>query len=224
MKATKLVLLGAVAVLFLAFSLSSCSKKDDGPSETPGQLIGFGDSNDMPQGTPYQLPAGISMVDTMHGDECDTVYRVGSGYYVKMCAGLYNSGSNDVELLLPGGLICVASDRSSYQNGLLLQATKIILKAKKVTNCSILTYCTNAGKHAASDNMYYTFGPVTNSTLIQELVTLVKNKKINVSDYPAGSSDYSDVTSTLQGAVWDITDGRGLSDGHRSEIQQIPNK
>lgn len=212
------------ATFMLAFVLPACKKdkKDGAPKEKPGQIKGMGDMAGTPEGTPFELPANISLAGQIRGSSCDTVYERGSGMHVEVCIALFNSGGTDVTLVVPAGLVILA-DEERYQHGLVVQETRILLKAGQITRCSLGTYCINASKASSSMGATYTIGPITNSVLIRELLDLLKNKKINVEDYPADDEAYGEASSAVQGAVWGITDFDGLQ-YFKDELLKLPNK
>lgn len=213
------------ATLTLAFVIPGCkknNKKDDAPNETPGKLAGMGDMAGVPTGAPFTFPANISVAGTIFGSNCDTSYRRGSGEFVDVCIGFFNSGTTDYTITLPAGLTLTADD-VTYQNGIIIQDTKILLKAGIITRCGVGAYCINASKSPSSSNKTYKIGNVSDSRLIRELIELLKNKKINIEEYPNGS-DYGDAVGKIQTAVWAISDFEGLSDSERQELAKIPNK
>ncbi|AWO02111.1 hypothetical protein DLD77_10600 [Chitinophaga alhagiae] len=208
----------------LAFVLPACkkNKKDATPTEKPGQIKGMGDQAGTPEGTPFELPANISLAGKIRGSQCDTVYERGSGAYVDVCIALFNSGGTDITLVIPAGLVILA-DEEEYQHGMVVQETRILLKAGQITRCTLGAYCINASKSSSSSSTTYAIGPITGSVLIRELLDLLKNKKINVEDYPADDEAYSEAVGTVQSAVWGITDFDGLQ-YFKEEILKLPNK
>ncbi|RPE14248.1 hypothetical protein EGT74_12315 [Chitinophaga lutea] len=213
------------ATLMLAFVIPGCkknNKNDDAPGETPGKLVGMGEMAGVPTGTPFVFPANISVAGSIYGSSCDTAYRRGSGEFVDVCIGFFNSGTTDYTLTLPAGLTITADD-VTYQHGIIIQDTKILLKAGMITRCGVGAYCINAPKKPSSYTVTYKIGNVSDSRLIKQLIDLLKNKKINIEEY-ANSSDYNDAVDIIQPAVWSITDFDGLQEPIKQEIATIPNK
>lgn len=212
------------ATLMLALVLPACKKdKKNGPSERPGKIAGMGDQPGTPAGDAFNLPAGVSLAWKIKGDDCDSTYEVGSGSLVDVCVALFNSTNADITLVLPAGLVILA-ESTENQHGIILQETKILLKAGIITRCTLGSYCVNGGKHASSSDDVYSFGPVTNSVLIKELLDLLKGKKVNKEDYKDDYSGYYDAIGVLQDAIWAITDYTGLAKENKDAIAALPNK
>lgn len=210
----------------MAFTFNACKKGggDNKPTEQPGKIPGMGENTGIPNGEQFVLPTGISVVGTIKGEDCDTIYQVGSGSLVEVCVAIFNSKQEDVTLVIPAGLIILATNAAEDQHGIVIQETRITLKANKLTRVSIDSYCINATKHASSGSSIYTLGPVSNSVLMRELINLLKNKKLEESEYPE-YGDYMDVNSDVQGLVWSVSDHDGLDRATLNEIlATIPNR
>lgn|SRR5690606_2510727 len=215
-------------MLFLALGLilSSCSKDGEAQpeeTETPSQIPGLGNAGGIPEGEPFSLPSGVHIAEEIRGYICDTTLTRGSGYYVTVCAGFVNDNNEDIILSLPAGLLLIAQD-TSYQNGLLLQGTSIILKKNTVTRCTLNTFCANSSRSSSSRSCLYSMGLVTKSSLIGELITLLQGKLINAEDYGSDVDGYMSAAGIIQSALWSITDGEGLQEYERSSIAALPNK
>jgi hypothetical protein len=214
------------AALCMAFTFNACKKGggDNKPTEQPGKIPGMGENTGTPNGEQFVLPTGISVVGTIKGDDCDTVYQVGSGSLVEVCVAIFNSKQEDVTLVIPAGLIILATDAQEYQHGIVIQETRILLKANKLTRVSLDSYCINATKHASNESAIYTLGPVSNSVLMRELINLLKNKKLEESEYPE-YGDYMDVNSDVQDLVWSVSDHDGLDRATlNATLATIPNR
>ncbi|WP_257666713.1 hypothetical protein [Parapedobacter tibetensis] len=219
-----------VAMLFLIIPavFQSCGKDDTEPEqntdETPGNIPGMGEAEGSPEGDLFKLPEGIRLTGSMIGIDCNDGDELGSGINVTVCIKLYNEKSENVELNLPTGLVFVCDD-ASYQNGMLLQGTKIILPGKTNTNFTLFLYCINAARGSSDSDAIFQFGPVTKSALIKELADLISTKKINLAEYQGETLGYYEAVSAVQSAVWSITDSPdGLTDYDREAIAQLPNK
>ncbi|WP_257658800.1 hypothetical protein [Parapedobacter lycopersici] len=212
-------------LLTLGLTLSSCSKDKDEPipDEVAGQIPGLGEAEGEPQGAPFTLPDGVRLESDILGESCDTTLSRGSGYYVTVCVGLVNETNEDITLVLPAGLVLIAQDKD-YQSGMLLQGTTIVLRKKAVTRCTLFTFCANNHRSSSSRNCVYTLGPVTNSRLVGELIGLLQGKRINAEDYGDDETGYMTTVSTVQSALWSITDGYGLDEYYKMALTEIPNK
>lgn len=212
--------------LLLGFTFNACKKGggDNKPAEKPGKIHGMGDNTGTPHGEQFVLPTGISVVGTIKGEDCDSTYQVGSGFLVEVCAALFNSRQEDVTLVIPAGLIILATNAQEYQHGIVIQETRILLKANKLTRVSLDSYCVNAGKHSSTGSSTYTLGPVSNSVLMGELINLLKNKKLEEREYPE-YMDYMKATDVVQDLVWDISDQDGLDRATlNATLAAIPNR
>lgn len=232
------VIQGLVTVL-LCVSLFSCSKDDSGPEDEAameqeiGSLAGLGEQDGTPQGTPFQLPDGVTVDGLITGDYCEEAEtEIGSGYYVTVCVALRNDKDQQITVKFPGGLILI-SETDDYQNGVVLGDTEIILQPKITTHFIFYTYCGNNHRSASSSSSVYTFGPVTNSKLITRLVNDLKTKKIAAMDYWDGedyADEYGEVSSTVQSLLWQITDGsremgwESFDHTYELLLNEIPNK
>jgi hypothetical protein len=208
----------------MAFACKKSNKGDDQPKEQAGKIQGMGDSTGTPKGEPFVLPEGITINGEIRGDLCDTTYSTGSGSLVQICVALFNSRSADVTLTIPGGLILLATDAAENQHGVVIQESRVVLKANKLTRVGINSYCINASKSPSSYNDLYSLGPVSSSVLMQELILLLKNKKINRDDYTDYDA-YRDAIDNVQGLVWSVSDGPAEDPADRTRlIAEIPNK
>lgn len=215
------------AFVCAALTFNACKKSGSGdnkPTEQPGKIPGMGENTGTPEGEQYVLPAGITLSGTIYGAYCDTTYKVGSGYLVTVCAGLFNSKTKDTTITLPAGLVILATNAAADQHGLLIQETQVVLKAKKLTRVGLAAYCINASKHPSSSGLTYKLGPVSSSELMQELIGLLRNKKLRRNEYQDEDA-YLEAMGAAQGLVWSITDGEGMTDMVRQlTLDEIPNR
>lgn len=211
----------------MAFSFYACKKGNSGdsePTEQAGKIQGMGDSTGIPQGEQLVLPTGITIVGTIYGYLCDTTYEVGSGSLVEVCVAFFNSSATDITLTIPAGLIFLATDAAENQHGIVMQDIHIVLKANKLTRVGIGSFCINSHKSPSSSSDVYTFGPVTSSTLMNQLIGWLKTKKVNKTDY-TDEDAYYEAKSTIQGLVWSVSDGPAFEPAIRNEfLNRIPNK
>lgn len=226
MKMRQSFVLLAIAVS-VAFSFYACKKGSSGdsePTEQAGKIQGMGDSTGMPKGEQFVLPAGITTVGTIYGTLCDTAYEVGSGTLVEVCIAFFNSSSTDITLTIPAGLILLATDATENQHGVVIQDTRVVLKANKLTRVGIGSYCINSHKSPASYNDVYTIGPVTSSTLMNQLIGWLKTKKVSRAEYTSDDA-FRETETTIQLLVWRVSDGPALDAALRNEyLNRIPNK
>lgn len=211
--------------LILIIFVGSCKKNHNaapGISGQPGHIPGMGQAGGELQGTPFTLPATIEVVGQLKGrhDRPDSYCQItGSCGVVTIEVKLANHSEKDTVLILPAGLTFI-SENLEDQNGILLQEGSLRIAAGDTCRSVILCYCINAERHASSEESRYRWGPVTNAAPMLELIRLVKNKKL-----PADINDDTNASVLLvQGAVWNISDGKGLTSEIREQIANIPEK
>jgi hypothetical protein len=183
-----------------------CEVKGD---EVEGrQESGIGPSTKPSMGRRLLLPTGITVQDRMHGRPT-AGNRVGSGTGLVDVGLQFTGGKNDNTVTLPAGLLIVSMD-GNIQNGLLVQRVVIVVQAGELSEWILQSYCANNTRDQAEPESEFTFGPILSTTPLQELFRLLKGKIIP-----------SEATETVQSAVWEITDGNGLTEETRSEIEAI---
>jgi hypothetical protein len=168
----------------------------------------IGDSDEPSRGPRLSLPTGVTVKGRMRG--CPKAgTRVGSGDgYVDV--GLqFEDVENDKTVTLPAGLLIVPMDEKT-QNGLLVQTVVIVVQARLHNKWILQSYCANKSRSQADENSEFTFGPILSTPPLQELFHLLKGKIIP-----------PEATKTVQSAVWEITDGKGLTKETRAAIVAI---
>lgn len=220
--------------LLLAISLTmlfSCSKSDtpaikQSNQDTPGHISGMGSSTQPLQGASFNFPASVEIKGGIKGVSFGDnpavlgyCQLVGSGAFVLLQMELVNHTGKDTVLVLPAGLTFKAADPKD-QNGILIQDLPVALTKGSTCNTMVYVYCINQHRHGSSAESSYSFGPVTESRPIQELIDLLSHKKVNL-----GAGE----TSTLNGPigdiqiwVWQLTDGEGLTPQDKAAIQALP--
>lgn len=205
--------------------LAACKKDkapDASPNDTPGHISGMGDAPGELMGTPFQLPSNIELKDSIRGeydvDATGYCLKSGSGAFVLVQLNLVNHAQKDTFLILPAGLTIHAEDKA-FQHGLLIQKTTIPLAKGASCKVLLLTYCVNSNRQASNPHCSYTFGPVTNSKPLLELIDLLKNKRINYEDLQ--DHNWED-NLDLQDAVWEVTDQEGLTKESKDFFSSLP--
>jgi hypothetical protein len=237
------------ALYFLMLMLVSASqfackksKGSDDPGSTgagkeqPGHIPGMGDTPGTPQGEPFKLPAGITLKgeivgndDFMSGQDC-VVDGQGYAVTVKMKLHRDSAGTGPIEVVFPAGLVIVSASEG-FQSGLLVERVVVTIPpvppGSGGSDCQVtlMLFCLNANLKASKPSAKYRLGVVTNSEQIKNFIQKVSGKKISYSAYPAGNKeDYFTNSGFLQVALWDITDGEGLTKENLGNIQGVPNK
>lgn len=179
---------------------------------------GMGASTAAPSGQPHAWPPGVQVERPIKGDDPYCVPQdqqstppAGHGGLVRLCLGFRNTGAVPVTVVLPPGLIFV-SDSLQTQNGIVLQTTTIVVPPGSLTYyVPVYLYCLNLGRHpTAGGQDTYQSGPVTDDAAVLELLSLLQSKDVPPSfEFP------------LQEALWDITDGNGLTQDDRDAIAAL---
>ncbi|WP_164018393.1 hypothetical protein [Pyxidicoccus trucidator] len=214
----------------------ACSGDDDeGTDDPPGTgenevRPGLGDDPGEPRGTPFTLPAGVTVSGTVFGaddlsSDCGNgVPGNGSGEYVQVCVPLRNSTGAPVQVVFPPGLVIVSASEG-FQNGLLVE--RVVVTVPPTDNGSggppdggtdpeaevvpLFTYCLNESQNPNERGTPYRIGPVTSDAALQELLGLLADKRID-------SEDDADV---VQDAIYSITEGKGLTASDRDDIDDL---
>lgn len=171
--------------------------------------VGLGRSGGVPRGLRVALPAGVSIAAPIRGTLSSTAKRVGSGAG-HVDVALKIAGADERQsLVLPAGLV-LESKSPSVQHGLLVQAVELEIPANDVAEWTLATYCANQTRNAADEHSEFTIGPVVEDPRLRELFGLLEDRII-------GSGD----AGTVQAAVWEITDGDGLSFETRQALESF---
>jgi hypothetical protein len=209
-----------IALLFV-----QCKKNeaDTKPDTIAGHIPGMGKTSGNLQGMPFSLPGGIIINNGITGvnpleDVSGYCQVKGSGLFVLLQLSLSNNTGKDTVLTLPGGLTFHAGN-DDMQNGILLHEVKIPLQRDEACNTILFAYCANMLKHASDNGIPYEFGPVTNAPPLQDLVKVLRSKDISVD--PEYNEENVSMIASLQSAVWDITDGTGLTHDDSTFINSL---
>jgi hypothetical protein len=202
---------------------------DNLDNSSAGHISGLGYYvNGTIQGTPYNLPEGVSLTTDIFGatkgsysssSHYTTVtspkeaynVSIGSGYPVTLIVELENIKSFPQEVVFPAGLI-VTSKKSNgkyvVQSGILLKEARVIIPANSGSyRVLMVLYCVNWGiTDAWGGGKTFDGWVVTNSVLLLDLIGHLKNKKINVEEYsPDTKKVYDNIYDRLSNIVWSIT-------------------
>jgi hypothetical protein len=195
---------------------------------------GLGDDEGTPQGTPLSLPEGVRVtgkiigVDASEG-ECQgaSIPPAGSGGAVWACMKLENTSGAPVQVTLPPGMM-ITSDTGEGQNGLLVENVYFTVPPTLNTGgidagtdagtggptyfvVPLHLYCLNESKSPSFDRMEYSLGNVTNDPALRELLSLLAGKTI----------DTEEEGEAVQGAIYSITEGKGLTSDDREALARI---
>ncbi|MBX3190329.1 MAG: hypothetical protein KF819_25240 [Labilithrix sp.] len=204
--------------LSLPFALASaaCSSNDAG--DGGGCKVGANAAYANPAGTPFALPAGVEQVGEITGDfstpECETAEDVEyGGDLLPACVGLKNTTGAEIVVKIPAGLFFISED-PEVQNGIILQDHDLTIPAGATKYFRFDLFCANKNCIFGSKASRFTFGNVTNDPLLRELVDLAKNKVLR-------RSTGSKTAYVFGQAIWDVTEGLGLSAERKKELADV---
>lgn len=234
MKKNQILSVFTLTVL-LAFSVlfTSCSNDDEKDMiDLPGQIPGLGNNKDELAGSEFKLPEGLqldgdilsaSVQDFTEIGENDKARGSGSAE-ANLKLSLKNLTDKDIEVEFPAGLI-VKSLSGEYQNGVLLKKTKTTVPANETHSFRLHMYGGNESLRASSVTITekYKFAVISNSSLIVDLCNRLANKKINYEENRGNINTYYPAyTTTVQLALWRITDRNGLLESNIDGIDSLP--
>jgi hypothetical protein len=171
-------------------------------------------------GTPYTLPTGVELEKPTKGHDqyCvpdnQTENEIkGSGGMVRLCLNFRNTTQQPVTVVFPPGLVFI-SNSVLTQNGIIIQRVTIEVPAARTQfYVPIYLYCLNLHRKPTNGpEDTYTVGPVTQDSGLLELTGLLENKQVPLMDNANGD---------VQAAVWDVTDGSGLTPADRDHINKL---
>lgn len=211
--------------LFATLSLLALSACKGGAAPTPP---GLGESLSTPTGTPYTMPAGITInnvVGATHPNndasniQCNgqavasgNIYGSGVGN-VDLCVQVLNGNGTTTNVTLPGGLIFLANNppgAAPVQNGFVAQTQQIAVPAGTET-IVVRAYCINKPFGPADGHDYQTNLLVTNYGPLQQIVSIIQGKQITTYQQ----------AQVVQDAVWEVADGNGLSDSTKTKLENL---
>lgn len=174
----------------------------------PEKAVYDGRISSNPVGGPGISSKKLQVCAPIKGGAKDGV-KVGSGAnYVNV--GLRLSGGRTAKkVILPAGLSMVPSS-SQFQNGVLVQDVQINVPANKEEQFFLQMYCANESRKTPGENVSFSIGPILSSPGLNELIESLRDKAI-----PTASA------RMVQIAVWEVTEGRGLSAESRSAIHKL---
>ncbi|WP_338269724.1 hypothetical protein [Corallococcus caeni] len=209
----------------LAVALLAACKDDggdgggpDGGTTTASAGPGTGTSKAQPEGTPFTLPAGITLEtplksfyveDPRDCDDKDRDDAKGSGGAVTLCLIFRNTTGGPITVTLPPGLIIVSKD-GSIQNGLLAQRVSIEVPPGERYFTPLFLYCANQDRATSGVGDEYALGPIIGYEGFQELYTLLEGKQLT-----------RQAVTPIQLAITHLTNGEGLSDSDRAALKAL---
>jgi hypothetical protein len=198
--ASRLLRLLALPAAFLVLTASLCQKK---PPERQWERGAF---QSLPANTqPYQLPAGVSVVQLIGADDVTPMSDL------PLLMTVHNSGQADIDVTFPAGLVFGPAN-ADYQYMILLQECRFTAVSGADRDVSLPTYCCNAELDEPDDASFYAIRGREWDRETEELLDLVADKAL-----------YGDDAVVLaQDALFEITDDAGLTDSTRTKLANLP--
>lgn len=234
----KLFAFSVSGAIFLFVIATSCNKDDDNSTpvvqpNTPTlstSLSGLGNHGGYPSGTPYVLPSNIKLIGSMYGgsppgyshyfsgpknikniDEYQSSSpkinydEYGLGTYVYVYMKLYNNSNFPYKLIVPGGLIMSDSTHGdttstdTTQSGLVIVEDTIHFPPNDTVGVCLKSFCCNL-HHGIPYGNKYTFSVISNNDQLYKMTNILR-----------GKTSLEEHVSDIQGYIWQITDGTGLT-------------
>lgn len=154
-------------------------------------------------GTGFSISPDIR-VDTILGG---AVEYNGRGLFGITLVGRSTGDSLECDTL-PAGLFFIA--RSNEVQSIILLKRHVVWFGRNDTAVSLWGFCCNSDLDAPASEDRFDFGKITDNAKMNQLIDLVADK------------DISGALSTVQFAVWDITDDNRLSQSYIDIIRALP--
>lgn len=187
----------AVLLAGMFFLASMCEKLPERQWER-GNFVPIG-------GKPYQLPSGLT-VREIKGLGEETTFSL-----MPLRAVLFNTTSSRVNVRMPAGLVFSPLDLE-YQYLMLVQEFAFSVPPDQDTAILLPTFGCNEDLDEPDEEMSYEIHSQVWEREFNELFTILKPKHL----------DNGDAAELVQDAVYEITDGDGLTDSTRQLLQQLP--
>ncbi len=156
-------------------------------------------------GKPYKLPDGLEVryiIGAM--DEIPTSFS-------PLEMSVLNNTQSRVPVRMPEGLVFSPSD-PDYQYMMILQEFSFNVPADQETTVFLPTYGCNENLDEPDEDSYYEIDIQVWERELCELFELLRGKKL----------DYEDAVDLAQEALYEITDGNGLTDSTRQRLKELP--
>jgi len=253
---SKLMLLVCAAIIALSLNSCSKDKEVlpgqiPGLGNTPGELTGTpftfpdgveldGEITGAVNSSGYWSSGGKSGSYSFIGKNGETItktsepatrttdpieYRGSGKSYVELLVSLRNTKSTPITVTIPAATVFV-SKAGDCQNGVLIKKVSFTIPANSTYKLCLVMYCGNASKGTAGSSDIYILGVVSNAAPLLDLCERVKNKKINIEEFPRNYDArdiYRNQANVLQDIVWNVTDGDGITSEDIAYINSLPN-
>lgn len=156
-------------------------------------------------GKPFRLPNGVAVFSCFgYEDEIPTSF-------LPLELVIRNTTPKAAGIRMPAGLVFEPND-PEYQYMILLQPFSFTAPADTDTVCLLPTYCCNFDLDTPDEESNYAIAIQVWERELNELFDLVKDKRL----------DTEDAVDLAQDALYEITDGNGLTDSTRAALQRLP--
>ncbi|HLA59690.1 MAG TPA: thioester domain-containing protein, partial [Puia sp.] len=191
----------------------------------------------------WQLPAGIELAEKFHhfmycAQLADTPTTtdlknfkgVPGGLFI-LCFTLHNNRNYPITIDFPEELAIVSSSIHS-QNGLLIALGQVIVPPNSSLTLFAGGFCLNEGRTAPDvydENgglLFYDLGPSVVPRSLKEITGILSTKHIGFEDVVNASGTQYDNDKyakafVIQKAIWEVTDGEGLTDKTRLDLKSL---
>jgi hypothetical protein len=156
-------------------------------------------------GKPYRLPDGLE-VRYITGAEEEIPTSL-----LPLKMAVLNNTSRRIPVIMPAGLVFSPAN-TEYQYMMLLQEFSFSVPPDQDTTILLPTYCANEALDEPDEEAAYQIAIQVWERELCELFDLLKDKSLN----------YEAAVELAQDALFEITDGEGLTDSTRLKLQQLP--
>ena len=221
----------------------SGNSSGDSPSVQLFNESGYGSSVKPFKDQAWQLPAGIELTEKFHhfmycAQLADTPvttalknFRGVPGGLFVLCFTLHNNSNFPITIDFPEELAIVSSSIQS-QNGLLIGLGQVIVPSNTSLILFAGGFCLNEGRTAPDvydENgalLYYDFGPSVIPASIKEITGILSGKHIGFDDVVNATgtqydSDKYAKAFIIQKAIWEVTEGGGLTEKTRQDLKSL---
>ncbi len=156
-------------------------------------------------GKPYELPAGLELRYITGADS-----EIPSSF-LPLELSVLNNTTRRIPVIMPAGLV-FSPNSPEYQYMMLLQQFSFSVPPDQDTTVLLPTYCANENLDEPDDESFYEIAIQVWERELNELFELLKDKHL----------DYEEAVELAQEALFEITDGEGLTDSTRVKLQNLP--
>ncbi|WP_353719431.1 hypothetical protein [Dyadobacter sp. 676] len=170
-----------ILLFMLAAALYGCIESAPVADDVKSSAPGFGSSQQRPEGTKLDFPAGIGMSGKPHrsphyADEAIARKQIYGSGPLHFCLRLSNATGESVTVTLPAGTIFVSEDEQ-LPNALLIKEIRIKVPEASTMSCYLMAYSVNQNRTSASSPVFEPQAIVTSHYALPELMSFLAAKK-----------------------------------------------